>query len=254
MNAVIQNPVPDEPRLAYADAVEGTNPEYAELIRVQVAITRSRRNAEARSARSKLYSRQQVLMTRYKDRLIKPVMDLGWIEAAGVMRGFVEYIRVSARAFLDHAAAAYSIAPILHVDFTALDGLARELFASPHLARLHSLGLHRVGLRDEDAKYLASSPNVRNLRFLDVSGNQIAQVGLEALCASTNLRELRYLDFARNLASDPTPQISESDDLGDAVRLDSPPEAAQLQQRFGKKRWLDAEAVFDLYPPERGIY
>lgn len=248
---VIRDPVPDEPRLAYAD---GTDAEHAELIRVQVAITRSRRQGEARSTRSDLHVRQDILLGQLKSRLIKPVMDLGWIEAAGVMRGFVEYVRAPARAFLDHASKLFAIAPVLHVDLTQLEDLGAELFATPDIGRIHSLGLQRIGLGDEGAEQLAHSPHVRNLRYLDISGNQITQVGLEAICASTTLGELRYVDFARNLANDPTPQITESNDLGDAVRLDSPPKAAVLQKQFGKKRWLDAEEIFAFYPPERGIF
>jgi uncharacterized protein (TIGR02996 family) len=48
---VLQNPTADEPRIAYADAVAKTDADRAELIRVQLEHTQSRRAASTVRAR-----------------------------------------------------------------------------------------------------------------------------------------------------------------------------------------------------------
>jgi uncharacterized protein (TIGR02996 family) len=248
---VVAHPEPDDPRVAYATAVQATDPDRAELIRVQVAILRSMRANEAARAGAELYERQRTLRTKHQQQWTKDVAALGWVKDPMLMRGFVEWVTVSARAFLDHAEQLYAVAPVLHVDFTDVKAHARELFASPLLARLHSLSFLRDGLGDDDVTLLAKSAYLGNLRWLDLSHNKIGVAGIEALAASSLLPSLRFVDLGNNPAPDPTPQVVESD----PVRIETTSAGADLQKRFGPRPWLDAKAVAQVtYPPERGVF
>ncbi len=252
---VVRTPEPDEPRLAYADAVETADPDRAELIRVQIALMRSRRNKEPRRLRRDLYTREDALLDRHKQTWARPVLDHGYVTHANFMRGFVEWVTLPARAFLEGAHRLYACAPILHVDFTDLKPFARRVFESPLLERLHSVGLMHNQLGDAELALLAGSPHLGRLRFLDLRSNRIGQAGLDALCTSNRLPSLRCVLFgSNNLVPDPLPQIIETDTLtNEVVRFDLPEQGRELVRRFGVKPWLSAEVLSEIYPPERGV-
>ena len=252
---VLPNPEADQPRIAYANAVQKTDPERAELIRVQLQLTHSRRKGLPPLDRADAYTRESVLLDRHKDEWSKSVNGVRGVLFVRFLRGFVEQVRMSARDFLDHGDRLYARAPILHLDLVEVKPHARELFQSPLLDRLHSLRLTRNQLGDDEARLLAASPHLGRLRWLDLTYNQIGQSGLEAICAGTGIPSLRFLDFADNAALDPTPKIGETDpSTNEIVALEVPPAARELEARFGKKPWLSFELVGTMFPPERDLF
>jgi uncharacterized protein (TIGR02996 family) len=239
--AVLAAPDDEDARLAYSDAVAATDVARAELIKLQIVLSRWRRNRENPPTRPQASARQAELLDKHAARWAASIAPhvKGW----SFLRGFVEVVRLDAARFLETAPLLYRTAPILHLDLEAVKPVAAELFASPHLARIQSLELRQNELGDAEAKLLAASPHLDALKWLGLSNNAIGEAGLEALAATKNLPALGYLDFRWNGAGDPTPQDA------DEYSADSPA-ATALQAKFGKRPWLTAKPRF-AWPPER---
>ncbi|HET7504340.1 MAG TPA: hypothetical protein VFK02_25135 [Kofleriaceae bacterium] len=242
LEAVVDAPTDDAPRLAYARAIAASDPERAELIELQLAVARARKTHTAPPAGA-------------LDREFRLIRDRGAAWAADVkplvdkwqyLRGFVEVVTLPAAAFLQRAADLYRRAPVLHLDLTGAKPVAAALFASPHLARLVSLKLAGEGLGDAEAKLLAASPHLARLEWLDLSRNQIGAAGLEAIAASSHLPRLGYVSFAANAVADPTPQHADEYDADSAV-------AKQLQAKYGPRAWLTARQRSDWPPPRDAV-
>lgn len=249
---VLTTPAADAPRLAYADAIQASDPDRAELIRTQVALTRSLQQRMPDGSRAMMYSKLRNLVNHHGARWMKSIRDLGYVQDPVMLRGFVEWVTLSAQDFLEHGDDVYACAPVLHVDLTNVKPHAEALFASPLLDRIHSLGLQENQLGDHELKLLAGSPHLGQLRFLDLSANEIGPAGVDALAASDQLPSLRYVDVRDNPVPDPTPRPTEGD-AQTATRIETPSAGIALEQRFGKRAWLSAEALFPYYPPARGV-
>ena len=249
---VMRNPDSDEPRIAYAEAIRDSDPPRAELIRVQLHIFRSLRANAPGLDRSDGYNRESQLLEKHKDAWIAPVAEVRGVKHVGLMRGFPEWVRMTARDFLDQGERLYALAPIRHLSLEDAQPHADELFASPLLARIRTLSLRKLQLGDDEARLLAASPHLGKLCWLDLGANRIGQAGLDALAASPNLPALLVLEFADNVASDPTPQVGETDiNSGDVMWLSITPEARELEARFGKRAWLSSPICVATYPPGR---
>jgi uncharacterized protein (TIGR02996 family) len=242
---VTDSPRDDAPRLAYADAVEASDPERAELIRIQITDARLRAAhwpIERRfSEYPDHYRREQGLIWRRGAEWAADIRPL--VSAWHFGRGFPEIISVDAAAFLEVAPELYRRAPVLDLNLSGVLPVARELFASPHLARIRSLYLVREQLGDDEAIALASSPHLGALEWLNLGANRIGSAGLDALAASAGLPRLGYLGFSGNAVADPTPRHADEWDADTA-------EATELQARFGPRDWLSARPRM-LWPPDR---
>ena len=239
--AVLAAPDDEAARLAYADAVAATDAAWAELIKLQLQLSRWRRNRENPPTRPQASARQAGLLEMHATRwaaTIAPQVK-GW----SFLRGFVEVVRLDAARFIEGAPLLYRTAPILHLDLENVKPVAAALFASPHLARIQSLELRQNELGNAEAKLLAASPHLGALRWLGLGNNAVGEAGLDALAASRCLPALGYLDFRWNPTDDPTPQDA------DEYSADTPA-AAALQARYGKRAWLTAKPRF-VWPPER---
>ncbi len=222
LRAVLLTPLDDAPRLAYADAL-GTDPR-AELIRIQL-----------NNRSSQPTPRERELLIAYRAEWLAPVAPL--VKTAGLARGFVQVVSMTADQWLRNASVLLSLAPVLDLYLTGVAGRP-EVFAVPELARLRSLDLSHNGLSDADASALAASAHVGGLRWLNLTNNQIGRPGLDALALSANLSALRWLGFAHNAAPDPVPMPQL--DYGVVGFVDVPPIHAELIARVGPKPWLEA--------------
>ena len=249
---VLRNPDSDEPRIAFAEAIRDTDPPRAELIRVQLHIIQSLRANASVLDRADGYNRERQLLDKHKDAWIAPVAEVRGVKHVGLMRGFPEWVGMTARDFLDQGGRLYALAPIRHLTLEDVRPCADELFQSPLLARIRTLSLRKVQFGDDEARLLAASRHLGKLCWLDLGANRIGQAGLEALAASPNLPDLRVLEFADNVASDPTPQVGETDiDSGDVTWLTITPAARELEARFGERAWLSSPIHCATYPPGR---
>jgi hypothetical protein len=166
-------------------------------------------------------------------------------------RGFVEYVTMSAAAFLAKAGELYKVAPIRGVTLVDFKSSVRQLAASPYLDRLVALQFYdkaKTGkLDDADAALLAGSPHLARLQSLDVSFNAITNAGVDALCA---LAGLRYLNLAGNPADNPVEQVATDTMSGDPIATGTLPERGrQLEAKYGKRAWLHAPSELPDFPP-----
>jgi len=248
LQAVLDQPDDDAPRLAYADWCQQQSDEptkaRAEFIRTQIRLFRQI-NSLSHGEWFDLSQREQDLRKTYHD---------VWASTLGLMvydytfnRGFVEYISLSARGFLDHAQQLFSLAPILHLKLTELYGVLDELFTSPHLLRIRSLNLERCALVDQDIPKIADSPVLESLRWLSLAENGLTLNGAEALARSHLSKRLVYVSFYGNPV-DPGGRYAADNEF----ILDSwlPEEGKLLESRYGFLPWLhrDAETIFDVIP------
>jgi uncharacterized protein (TIGR02996 family) len=244
--AVVADSLADEPRLAYADVVEGRDQERAAAIRMQVELTRRRAGHPART-------RQPDGELSWRSHEKTSTRGLEWarslrnlVSGYGFYRGFVESVRLDAAAFLKVAPRLYRLAPVLQLDLSGVAPVASQLFGSPHLRQIRTLSLLRNELGDAEAELIAASPHLPNLLWLDVGLNRIGAPGLEALAASPNLPRLEWLGFSVNAVEDPTPHHADEYDADSAV-------ARELQARYGPRPWLSAHSRAQ-WPPARDCY
>ena len=242
LQAVVDAPTEDAPRLAYAGAVAASDPERAELIRIQIALARARKAHTAPD--DPALARELALIRAHGDAWAADVKPL--VTKWQYLRGFVEVVWLDAADFLARAAELYRRAPVLHLDLTAVKPVAAALFGSPHLARIQSLRLAGNALGDAEAALLAGSPHLSNLEWLDLGRNQIGAAGLEAIAASDRLPRLGYLGFSGNAIADPTPQHADEYDAESAV-------ARQLQAKYGPRAWLDPRTRSTWPPPRDAV-
>jgi uncharacterized protein (TIGR02996 family) len=228
---VLANPTDDAPRLAYAAAIEATDPLRAELIRVQIQLYRWRQTHAEPPERAALTIRETALVSDYGPAWGANLR--GMIDRRVFGRGFVDWIWLDADKFVATAAELYKRAPILHLDLARTRPVAKALFGSPALARIRSLSLFGNGLTDAEAIELASSPHLGNLTWLDLGNNLIGAPGLEAIAASKKLPRLRYLGFQHNKVADPTPQADGT--------IAAPDVAAAIVRKHGARPWLDPQ-------------
>ena len=235
---VVAAPAADEPREAFAAAVGRADPDRAEFIRLQLAMARAR---VERVDSYPMSIRAGILRDHHHERWAHPVKDL--VRGYQFLRGFVDLVAIDAEVFLMFSEDLYRRAPVLHLDLTGAQDVPLELFDDPHLERIVSLTMTGCGLGDAEAIALASSPHLAALEWLDLSGNAIGTEGLEALAASPTLNRLGFLGFRDNAEPDPTPVHADAYDA-------TTPAALALQQRYGRREWLDAYPRGP-WPPER---
>jgi uncharacterized protein (TIGR02996 family) len=232
--AVVASPRDDAPRLAYADAIEATDKDRAELIRSQVALARPRKlSAEERT---RLRKRVRELITNrgkgWCDEL--PALEgITWRE--DFTRGFVSFCQAADEAtFRREADAIFAATPIEALYFpSGLDNAeVKRLARCPHLANLRTLRAWNGKITGTGVRALADSRYLRRLRSLDLTQNKIGSDGLIALAHSTALRSLTGLHLYGN-------QI---DDAG-IIDLATSPLAARLRQlNVGGSEATDAAA------------
>jgi uncharacterized protein (TIGR02996 family) len=197
LQAIVENPDDDGPRLIFADWLEERGDPRAEFIRVQCALADTRPD---NSRRAELKQRERALLRQHQEQWIQPLRGLitGWL----FRRGFVEMIWVRGPRFLKYAGTLFEQAPICEVGLLEAWGLAPELAVSPYLARLSALALSSNNIGDDDVQALAKSPYLSRLASLDLGSNPISSRGAEQLAASPHLAELLSLRLSFNQLRD----------------------------------------------------
>ncbi|MEX1364000.1 MAG: TIGR02996 domain-containing protein [Nannocystaceae bacterium] len=237
LQAVLDAPDDDAPRLAYAAWCDGqgevVSSARAELIRDQITLA-GMDPADLKAGRGfRLERRIEQGLERHHAAWAQPL--LGWVRAAHFQRGFVGWIHLSARQWLDHGAQILAHAPVQHLDLVGIRDVDEALFESPSWAGIRSLSMNDCGLHDVHLQMLAASPHVTELRWLSVADNHLGQTASEALAKSSTLHRLGFVELGSN-PFDPVEQ--EGVDGGVVVASSMPPEGKDLEARFGYQRWL----------------
>jgi uncharacterized protein (TIGR02996 family) len=194
---------PDEEvhRLALADWLEENGqPERAELLRVQVRLTRlqeapswpqlKRREQELRD---KLRRRARALQSSLEG---KWQIELRWdgFLVARVLADRVDWAELTSKHWMW----------VVKLDVCAKVKLGEMLqgLASPRLSRVGHLDLSNSGLNDADIRELAGSPQVARITALELRVNEIGPGQAVALASSRYLAGLTILDLCSNWIGD----------------------------------------------------
>jgi len=233
-DAILADPDNVDLRLQYADAVSDTDPDHAELIRLDIEKERLGRQ----SLRLPLdqSTRRRSLSRSLGPRLARDVAPL--VASWQLRRGFPEVVKMSAESFLSTGAEVYRRAPVRHLIVTDATGFLDQLMASPLLRRLASLDLTGNPIGDEGVETLVRSPHLGRLRFLSLSWTGAGKRGAEALAAAQTLPRLQYLDFVGNDV-ELTPKPAAQDAIsGELLEVEYPALGKELADVYGPKPWL----------------
>jgi uncharacterized protein (TIGR02996 family) len=198
LQAIREEPADDVPRLVYADWLEDNGlPDRAELIRVQCELTRGTRD---RAAFYNLLRRLRDLVVRHRPAWLGLLATLA--PDALFERGFVDRVSLSAERWLANGAALLEEHPIHRLTLNGASALIAELAGSPLLAALSSLDLDEAGrLGDEGVQVLCASPHLGRLHELGLPAAGMRQDGMQALARSPLLGRLTRLSVPNNLVS-----------------------------------------------------
>jgi uncharacterized protein (TIGR02996 family) len=242
--AVCAAPDDDAPRLAYADFIAASDPAQAELIRLQIQrATLDRRN---KTPSSRPTGREHELLVahgntwgRYLQKFVRrprgnalDPLDQGF----AFVRGFIAFVRMEPENFVGLGQRLFDMAPVQHADLYGGEDPVRPLFASPLLARLHSLSLAGAGLDDDDAIALAGCDALRGCAWLDLSNNRIGRRGVEALARSSMMAN-KVTVLMRGNPCNPIENVRVDTDgsIADGVL---PPVAKEIEASMGRVEWF----------------
>jgi uncharacterized protein (TIGR02996 family) len=203
VQAIIESPDDDTPRVIFADWLEDHGqPERAGFIRSQI----ERQHLSARDPwEMVLDERELSLLVRFAQPWFAPPSDWNVGSNVLVRRGFPELLNVDAKSLLecaDDVFARWPITRLLLTDQRGMALLARQLAQSPFFARIRDLGLYRLFVGREIKTILLSSPHLANLVRLHAGSNQLGDEGLRELARLPSLAGLRELDVSNNEITD----------------------------------------------------
>jgi len=235
---ISRRPDDDAPRLAYADAVQRFEPEYAEFIRLQIARAADERARQTRwdtpSVRElELLRVHEDEWTHYLQRYVRPAPDDPEDQGSGFVRGFIGFVRMEPENFIALGLQLFEMAPVQHADLYGGDEPVRPLFEYPGLARLDSLSLRGTGLDDDDAIALAASPHLARATWLDLRDNRIGNRGVEALAAAPTMANKVIVKLNGN-PGDPT-DVPHFDWDGSIPDITVSPLADEIEATLGRR-------------------
>ncbi|XXF76329.1 hypothetical protein P2318_25170 [Myxococcaceae bacterium GXIMD 01537] len=164
-------------------------------------------------------------------------------------RGLVAEITISGADFVARAQRLFELAPIQHLNIIAPLPSVEALFAVPQLTKVTSLNIPLLGeaFGDAGALALARCEYAAGLKWISLDCDAIGQSGVEALAASPVLAHVPFLGLNGNPV-DPTPTVQEMWMHGPWAG-GRPLLAAQLEQHFGPRLWLQVPAAPENWPP-----
>lgn len=248
LKAVLDAPQDDAPRLAYAQWLDSQgdalSPARGELIRAQIDLKHMGPAFVKSGLAFGTQQRITDLIALHGSQWAQALSGL--VDAFQFERGFVGWIKLRARSFLDQGDRILALAPVQHLDLTGVRDVDEALFDSPLLDGIRSLSMNRCGLHDLHAQLLAASPFVANLRWLSVADNHLTLAAAEALAASPHLGNLRFAEFHSNPV-DPVEQLGV--DSGIVVSSWMPAEGLAIEARFGRQAWLHRDVNHRRFDP-----
>jgi uncharacterized protein (TIGR02996 family) len=194
LQAILEAPDDDAPRLIYADWLEENgDPERAEFIRVQVALARIDEDAP----RAELEERERVLLEKHRDDWLQRLP--AWAHKQAVFRrGFVAEVHASVAQLKRGARSLFRAAPLEGLCILKANERLAELVALPVLARFRDIDLNRNKLTDKALQTLLGSGHLGQPRSLNLDFNNLTTRSAEALEATPALHRLERLDLYAN--------------------------------------------------------
>ena len=192
--AILANPDDDLPRLIYADWLDENGDKFdrlqARFIRAQVEFARTDPHGPERDR-----LRREVLPVEMAHAKTWAKWPAGLVLTSRFGRGFVEEVTMYSKRFVTEGESLFTVQPVRGVKFADMTGgrgvaTPADLFACPHLARLHTV--HFIGwpVDDSFAGHLTRSPHLSGLRCLRVGAGKLTPPGLRSILEATTLPTL----------------------------------------------------------------
>lgn len=193
--AILANPDDDTPRLVYADWLDEFGDEND---RARARFIREWCEAARRDPYDSPSRRKSVWMNDDRARAWAGWPD-GLIVASRFARGFVEEVTMYSKRFVADGGRLFDTQPVRavkFVDMTGTRGVAppEELFASPHLARLHTVEFAGLTVNDQFAAHLVRSAHLAGIRCLRLRNCTLTPKGLRAVLEAESLPNLAELE------------------------------------------------------------
>ncbi|HEY7427860.1 MAG TPA: TIGR02996 domain-containing protein [Gemmataceae bacterium] len=204
LEAILQDPDDDTPRLIFADWLEeqgdSRSAARAELIRVQCMLADGPLSPRRRIESAR---RQQEILEEFSDEWTRPLHDL--VRNWNFHRGFIDEVALWSETFLACADRLFRQAPIQHMRLwthfvpVGVQQLSVAALADcEHLRRLRSLDLNANRLESRDVRALVVSEHLTRLTALSLAYNRIGDSGIRALAGSPLLGRLEHLNLRGN--------------------------------------------------------
>ncbi len=223
MRNILADPGDDEPRLQYANWLDGCGNPLGEFIRLQCTFARTH------AAPPSLYDerREQELLAKFRS--VWSQSMTGCVEWGSFRRGFIEEVSLTDRQLIRNANELFHLAPVrdmhLKTDGRRLDNLLRvrnlrhtifldvsaqglgddgiaRLAEAPLLEHVHGLNLGSCHLGDDGLEVLADSPHLEALRELYLNDNPITDDGVRQFVMSPIAERLNVLDMRSTRITD----------------------------------------------------
>ncbi|WP_166821631.1 TIGR02996 domain-containing protein [Thalassoroseus pseudoceratinae] len=197
LQAIVEDPDNDLPRLVYADWLDEQGDPRGEYIRVQCELAQV---GDYDPTRKPLEERQNTLFKKHKSKWTKD-LKVAAIRNYEFRRGFVEVVTLNAKNHLQNAEALLDRAPtIREMKINAMKTVLNELLESKWLERLDSLNFTACQMGTRRLKRLLRSKHLKNIRKLNLTSNGLGHAGLVALATTESLPRLEklkiwHLDF-----------------------------------------------------------
>ena len=213
--AIEANPVPDLPRLVYADWLEEHgHPVRAEFIRLQCEIDglETDRQDEVRAHHAGLWERQGELLATHRGELLGSLAGLPGRAKIDIKRGFPTWVELSVTDFLAHGAALDAARPRPRVRVNLVADRLTEFVRSPHLGCVAEIGGYSPTLGVELTfgdgttiptadELAAAAGRLVRLEVLDLEGCWLEDADCERL-SRLRFPALVELDLSNNAITD----------------------------------------------------
>jgi uncharacterized protein (TIGR02996 family) len=194
LDAVFDRYADDRPRLVYADFLDDSGePERAELIRVQLALSRL---SEDDPRRPGLSDRQLELLNRNRAEWTAHLAGL--VVSVDFRRGVPDSASVDAATFLERGEELFARLRVRRLRLLDAAPVMPKLAVSPLLARVRELDLCSAELGNAGLAPLVRSPHLKNLEALDLGFNALDDAGIDDLARSYLLPNLTTLALNDN--------------------------------------------------------
>ncbi len=203
LEAICIQPDDDALRERYATMIEPSDPDHAELIRLQLA--RAKQERAAGVVKSDPTGREGSLLTKHAARwsgyiakLLVPDGQMPGDLGCTFDRGFIAHARIAIENVLGLGSRLYMFAPIQHLDVAPGEGDVRRVFGVAGLEHLDSISLRGLRLGDTEAKALATCERLSRATWMDLSANEIDVPGVIALAGAAMMQNKVVVELVAN--------------------------------------------------------
>lgn len=245
MLAILASPEDDQLRRELATIVRASDPEWAELIELQISLSDRRRARLPMTTEPRewqLVDRNRRQWTQNLDFYLGEEVQQRHVE---FKRGLPYFCTMNPYVFLEQGEYILSrVAPLRAIEFYAdPEGApfpAKELAASPLLARLDEIRFAAYSLAEGDLEILVASPHVERARSWWFRGNPVSDEVWEIFAASPLTRRALTVrtDYEVRSDSGPLGEATGCFDVRPDRDFEVSTEGAALERRHGYQPWL----------------